>query len=51
MKNIRLDVYKRQNMDHSMATAFEAVDNIKSGRGDKKNVWNVNTDKEYHEEK
>ena len=34
-----------------MATAFEAVDNIKSGRGDKKNVWNVNTDKEYHEEK
>ena len=38
-------------MDHSMATAFEAVGNIKSGREDKKNIWNVNTDKEYHEEK
>ena len=34
-----------------MATAFEAVDNIKSGRTDKENVWNVNTEKEYHEEK
>ena len=43
--------HRYNNMDHSMATAFEAVDNIKSGRGDKKNVWNVNTDKEYHEEK
>ena len=43
--------HRYNNMDHSMVTAFEAVGNIKTGRADKKNVWNVNTDKEYHEEK
>ena len=43
--------HRYNNMDHSMATAFEAVDNIKSGKTDKSNVWNVNTEKEYHEEK
>jgi len=37
--------------DHSMATAFEAVGNIVSGRNDKENIWNVNTEQEYHEEK
>ena len=30
---------------------MEAVANIKSGRTDKTNVWNVNTEKSYHEEK
>ena len=39
------------NQDHSMATSFEAVANIKSGRTSKKNVWNVNTEKSYHEQK
>lgn len=43
--------HRYNNMDHSMATAFEAVDNIKNGITDKKNIWNVNTEKEYHEEK
>jgi len=43
--------HRYNNMDHSMATAFEAVDNILSGREDKKNIWSVNTEKEYHEEK
>ena len=43
--------HRYNNMDHSMATAFEAVDNICAGKTDKKNVWNVNTEKEYHEEK
>ena len=38
-------------MDHSMATAFEAVDNVLSGKTDKTNVWSVNTEEEYHEEK
>ena len=42
--------HRYNNMDHSMATAFEAVDNIISGRTDKSNVWNVNTEQEYHEE-
>ena len=43
--------HRYNNMDHSMATAFETVDNILSGKADKNNIWNVNTEKEYHEEK
>ena len=43
--------HRYNNMDHSMATSFEAVDNILSGRKDKKNIWSVNTENEYHEEK
>lgn len=39
------------NQDHSMATAMEAVSNIKTGRTSKKNVWSVNTEKSYHESK
>lgn len=39
------------NQDHSMATAIEAVKNIKTGRTSKANVWNVNTEKSYHEQK
>ena len=42
--------HRYNNMDHSMATAFEAVKNITEGRTDKSNVWNVNTEKSYHEE-
>ena len=42
--------HRYNNMDHSMATAFEAVNNIKTGAVDKSNIWNVNTEKEYHEE-
>ena len=43
--------HRYNNMDHSMVTAFETVDNILSGKKDKSNIWNVNTEKEYHEEK
>lgn len=43
--------HRYNNMDHSMATAFEAVDNILTGKTGKENVWNVNTEKEYHETK
>ena len=43
--------HRYNNMDHSMVTAFEAVDNIRTGKKDKSNVWEVNTEKEYHEEK
>lgn len=43
--------HRYNNMDHSMATAFEAVKNILSGRVDKSNIWNVNTEQEYHEER
>ena len=43
--------HRYNNMDHSMVTSFEAVKNIKNNVSDKSNVWNVNTDKEYHETK
>lgn len=43
--------HRYNNMDHSMATSFEAVKNILSGKTTKDNIWNVNTEKEYHEEK
>lgn len=39
------------NQDHSMATAMEAVKNIRTGETSKDNVWSVNTEKSYHEEK
>ncbi len=42
--------HRYNNMDHSMMTAIEAVNVIKSGSRDKDRVWNVNTEKEYHEE-
>jgi len=42
--------HRYNNMDHSMVTAFEAIENIISGEKEKNNVWNVNTEGEYHEE-
>ncbi len=43
--------HRYNNMDHSMITAFETVKNILNGVKDKSNIWNVNTEQEYHEEK
>lgn len=44
--------HRYNNMDHSMATAFEAVKCILGDSPDDKSaIWNVNTEKEYHEEK
>ena len=43
--------HRYNNMDHSIQTAFEAVKNINAGIKDKKNIWNVNIEKEYHETK
>ncbi len=42
--------HRYNNMDHSMVTAFTAVDCLE-GRASKRDLWNVNTEKEYHEEK
>ena len=42
--------HRYNNMDHSMETAFAAVESIVSGSGDRQSVWNVNTESEYHEE-
>ena len=43
--------HRYNNMDHSMATAFEAVDAIVNNKEDKSAIWNVNTEQEYHEKK
>ena len=34
-----------------MLTAMTAVDNIVDGEPDKTNVWEVNTESDYHEER
>lgn len=43
--------HRYNNIDHSMCTSFEAVHNILNGISDRSNIWNVNTEKEYHEAK
>jgi hypothetical protein len=43
--------HRYNNMDHSMLTAFEAVSHIINNKKSKKDIWNVNTELEYHEEK
>ncbi len=47
----RNGMHRYNNMDHSMMTAIEAVNCIKNNYKDKSSIWNVNTEKEYHEEK
>jgi len=47
----RNGMHKYNNQDHSMLTAMTAVDNILAGRTDKSNIWALNSDMEYHEEK
>ena len=47
----RNGMHKYNNQDHSMLTAMTAVDNIIEGRVDKKNLWDLNTEMEYHESK
>lgn len=43
--------HRYNNMDHSMQTAFETVKNIINEKKSKENIWNVNTEQGYHEEK
>jgi len=45
----RNGMHKYNNQDHSMLTAMIAVDNILGGITDKSNLWEVNTEMEYHE--
>lgn len=42
--------HRYNNIDHSMMTSFETVKNILGGITSKDNIWNVNTEKTYHEE-
>lgn len=41
--------HRYNNIDHSMCTSFEAVKNILNNNPSKDNIWNINTEKEYHE--
>jgi protoporphyrinogen oxidase len=47
----RNGMHKYNNADHSMLTAMVAVDNIIAGITSKENIWAINTEQEYHEEK
>ncbi|HVU56042.1 MAG TPA: NAD(P)/FAD-dependent oxidoreductase [Puia sp.] len=47
----RNGMHKYNNADHSMLTAMVSVDNIIAGVTSKENIWSINTEQEYHEEK
>ena len=47
----RNGMHKYNNQDHSMLTAMVSVDNILAGITDKSNLWDINTEQEYHEDK
>jgi hypothetical protein len=47
----RNGMHKYNNSDHSMLTAMVSVDNISLGITSKANIWEINTEQEYHEEK
>ncbi len=47
----RNGMHRYNNQDHSMLTAMVAVENIMHNVTSKDNLWAVNTEQEYHEEK
>ena len=47
----RNGMHRYNNQDHSMLTAMTAVENIMAGITTKDNIWDVNTEQDYHEEK
>jgi protoporphyrinogen oxidase len=47
----RNGMHKYNNQDHSMLTAMQSVDNILAGNFDKTELWEINTEQEYHESK
>jgi protoporphyrinogen oxidase len=47
----RNGMHKYNNQDHSMLTAMTAVENIVNGVVTKENIWAINTEMDYHEEK
>lgn len=47
----RNGMHRYNNQDHSMLTAMMAVDNVAKGIKTKENIWEVNTESEYHEAK
>ena len=47
----RNGLHRYNNQDHSMLSAMVAVDNILAGSTAKDNIWNVNTESDYHEQR
>lgn len=47
----RNGMHKYNNQDHSMLTAITAVNNIIEGNLAKNNIWDINTEAIYHENK
>jgi protoporphyrinogen oxidase len=47
----RNGMHRYNNQDHSMLTAMVAVDNIIAGETTKSNLWDINTEQDYHEKK
>ena len=47
----RNGMHKYNNQDHSMLTAITAVNNIIEGIISKENIWDINTEEDYHEKK
>jgi protoporphyrinogen oxidase len=47
----RNGMHRYNNSDHSMLTAMLAVESIAHGGGGKAEIWSVNTEQEYHEQK
>ena len=45
----RNGMHKYNNQDHSMLTAIAAVNNIITGEKSKKNIWEINTEEDFHE--
>ena len=43
--------HRYNNMDHSMLTAMRAVDAVLDNKASRDEIWNVNTEQEYHETK
>jgi len=46
----RNGMHRYNNQDHSMITAMTVVDNLLDDRSNKSNIWNVNTEQDYHED-
>lgn len=47
----RNGMHRYNNQDHSMLTAITAASNVMNGIKEKDNIWQVNTEQEYHESK
>ena len=47
----RTGMHRYNNQDHSMLSAMAAVENIVNNVKNKDNIWAVNAEEEYHEER